>query len=321
MQFIKELRDGEKISSIYLVKQKISATTKAGKAYDNVTLLDKTGEISAKVWEPNSPAIDEYEIKDYIEVTGEVTTFNSALQINIRRARKVSEGEYDPGDYLPKTPYDINTMYEELLGFVDSVGNPYLNKLLSVYYKEDQAFIERFKFSSAAKTMHHGFIGGLLQHTLGVVKLCDYLAANYEKLNRDLLITAAIMHDIGKVRELSPFPENDYTDEGNFIGHIVMGVEMVDDAVFGRNGKGGIEGFPRVLAEELKHCILSHHGEYEFGSPKKPSIIEAVALNCADNTDAKMEIFTELLESEGGKSGWFGYKKMLDSNTIATRTE
>ena len=179
---------------------------------------------------------------------------------------------------------------------------------------EDKEFSKAFRQSSAAKTGHHGFVGGLLQHTLAVAKLCDYFCTQYPVLNRDLLLTAAICHDIGKTKELSLFPQNDYTDDGQFLGHIVIGSEMVGEKI------KMIDGFPVILANELKHCILSHHGEYEFGSPKKPAIVEAVALTFADNTDAKMETFTELLENSTD-SGWLGYNRLFESNVRGTKTE
>ena len=206
-------------------------------------------------------------------------------------------------------------MYQELLSYINSVENVYLKKLLQEFFVKDEAFISVFKQSSAAKTVHHGFVGGLLQHTLGVTKLCDYYCSTYPLLKRDLLITAAICHDMGKTREISLFPENDYTDAGQFLGHIVIGVEMIGEKV--RN----IPGFPEVLANELKHCILAHHGEYEFGSPKKPAIMEAMALNLADNTDAKMETFTEILESSKDNNGWLGFNRLFDSNLTGTRME
>ena len=318
MRYINELKDGDRISDIYMIKQKNAATTKNGKPYDNIVLQDKTGTIDAKNWEPNSPATDEFDVHDYVEIVGEVSTFNGALQVNIRRARKCSEGEYDASDYLPVSQYDIDEMYKELLDMVDNVKNPYLNRLLCVLFKEDEDFIKHFKMSSAAKSVHHSFVGGLLQHTLAVARLCGFYCDRYEKLNRDLLITAALCHDIGKTKELSLYPDNDYTDSGNFLGHIVIGAEMVDRIIHGVNGGSGIEGFPPVLEDELKHCILSHHGELEFGSPKKPAIMEAVALNFADNTDAKLQIFSELLDSESS-TGWLGYKKMLDANVISTK--
>ena len=305
MKFIKDLKPGDRVADIYMCKHKLSATTKNGKEYYSVTLQDKTGTVDAKVWEPYSDGIDEFDDTDCIDVFGEVTSFNGALQVNIKRARKCHEGEYDPALYLPVSSKNIDEMYKELLGIIGSIQNPYLKKLLEEFFVQDEKFIELFRKSSAAKTVHHGFIGGLLEHTLSVTKLCDYFSKTYPRLNRDLLLTAAMCHDIGKTRELSLFPINDYTDEGQFLGHIVMGCEMVSDKA--RN----IQGFPELLKQELQHCILAHHGEFEYGSPKKPAIMEAVALNLADNTDAKMETFTELLANVT-TPGWQGYNKFFE---------
>ncbi len=314
MKFIKDLKEGDRVSDIYLCKHKQSAVTKNGKAYDNVILQDKTGTIDGKIWDPNSAGIGEFESLDYIEVFGEVTSFQSALQVNMKRVRLCREGEYNPADYLPVSGNSIEEMYGELLTIIDSVKNPYLKELLNSFFRKDEKFIKSFRQSSAAKTVHHGFVGGLLEHTLGVVKLCIYYCQAYTILNRDLLLTAAICHDIGKTRELSLFPENDYTDEGQLLGHIVMGSEMVGEKI--RN----ISGFPEGLEGELKHCILAHHGEYEFGSPKKPALIEAVALNFADNTDAKMQTFTEILRGAQG-DGWLGYNRLFESNVRKTHLE
>ena len=314
MKFIKDLKTGDRVADIYMCKHKLIATTKNGKEYYSVTLQDKTGTIDAKVWEPNSDGIDEFDDTDYLDVFGEVTSFNGALQINVKRARRCHEGEYDPALYLPVSSKNIDDMYKELLGIISTIGNPYLKRLLEEFFVKDTAFIELFKKSSAAKTVHHGFIGGLLEHTLSVTKLCNYFSTAYPKLNRDLLLTAAICHDIGKVRELSLFPVNDYTDEGQFLGHIVMGCEMIGVKA------ALIEGFPVLLKQQLQHCILAHHGEYEYGSPKKPSIIEAVALNLADNTDAKMETFTELLDNIT-EPGWQGFNKFFETNIYQTKVE
>lgn len=314
MKFIKDYKEGDRISDIYLCKRKQSAVTKNGKSYDNVILQDKTGTIDAKIWEPNSAGIDEFDSLDYIEVYGEVTSFMSALQVNVKRIRACREGEYDPADYLPVSKKNIEEMYQELKGYIDSLENEYLKKLLYAFFVEDEAFAKRFKQSSAAKTVHHGFVGGLLEHTLSVVKLCDYYCKVYPLLKRDLLLSAAMCHDIGKTKELSLFPENEYTDEGQLLGHIVMGAEMIGEKA------GKIDGFPRVLLGEMKHCILAHHGEYEYGSPKKPAIMEAVALNYADNTDAKMQTFTEILENTS-EQGWLGYNRLFESNLRMTRME
>lgn len=314
MKYIKDYKDGEKLFDIYLCKHKQAAVTKNGKPYENLILQDKTGTIDAKVWDPNNAGIAEFDVLDYIEVYGDVTSFQGALQVNVKRIRKCREGEYEPSNYLPVSKYDIEEMYGELLGFIDKVKNPYLNQLLQAFFVGDEDFIGAFKKSSAAKTVHHGFVGGLLQHTLSVTRLCDYYCKAYSVLNRDLLITAAICHDIGKTRELSLFPQNDYTEEGQFLGHIVIGTEMVAEKI------AQIDGFPALLASEIKHCILAHHGEYEFGSPKKPAIMEAVALNFADNTDAKMQTFTEILE--GSSQGeWMGFNRLFDSNLRKTGME
>ena len=157
---------------------------------------------------------------DYVCIEADVTLFQNSNQLNVRRIRKAGEGEYIESDYLPVSKKDIGKMYEELLGFIKSVKNPYLNRLLSSFFVDDAAFAKAFQFHSAAKTVHHGFVGGLLEHTLSVTKLCDYYAGYYKELNRDLLIAAAIFHDIGKTKELSRFPENDYTDDGQLLGHI-----------------------------------------------------------------------------------------------------
>ncbi len=314
MKYIKDYKEGDRVFDIYLCKHKQSAVTKNGKPYENVILQDRTGTLDAKVWEPNSAGIGEFSTLDYIEVYGEVNNFQGALQVNVKRIRLCKEGEYDPADYLPVSKKDIEGMYSELLGFIDSIKNKYLKLLLEDLFKKDEIFIKEFKKSSAAKTVHHGFVGGLLEHTLSVVKLCDFYCTSYPLLNRDLLLSAAICHDIGKTKEISAFPENDYTDEGQFLGHIIIGCEMVGEKI--RN----IEGFPKVLANELKHCILSHHGELEFGSPKKPAIMEAVALTFADNTDAKMQTFTEILNG-AAQAGWLGYNRLFESNLIATKVE
>ena len=314
MKYIKDYKDGDRVFDIYLCKHKVSAMTKNGKPYESILLQDKTGTLDAKIWDPNNAGIGEFDVLDYIEVYGEVTSLQGALQVNVKRIRKCQEGEYSPADYLPVSKYNIDEMFGALLSYIDQVENKYLKELLKAFFVEDEAFITAFKKSSAAKTVHHGFMGGLLQHTLSVVRLCEYYCSAYSMLNKDLLISAAICHDIGKTREISLFPQNDYTDEGQFLGHIVIGTEMVGEKI------RKIEGFPTMLASELKHCILAHHGEYEFGSPKKPAIMEAVALNFADNTDAKLQTFTEMLENST-ETGWMGFNRLFDSNVRGTRME
>ena len=230
---------------------------------------------------------------------------------DIKQIRKAGEEEYNPADYMPTTEKSVDGMYEQLTEFIRHISNPYLKSLLEYFFVNDQEFIKKFRSHSAAKTVHHGFSGGLLEHTLSVLRMCEYFAGSYGILNKDLLLTAAMCHDIGKTRELSSFPDNDYTDEGQLIGHIVIGVEMLDEAI------RTIPDFPVRLANELKHCIIAHHGELEYGSPKKPALAEAVALNLADNADAKMQTLTEIFKGKTG-TDWLGFNRLFDSNLRRT---
>ena len=222
MRYIETLKDGERISEVYLCKSKSIALTKTGKEYANVMLADKTGQIDSKIWDLNSGGIAEFDVNDYVAVTGQVTSYNGALQFKIERARIAAENEYTASDYVPSSRFNIDDMFAELMKYVDSVKSTYMKQLLYSFFK-DEAFAKKFKSVSAAKTVHHGFAGGLLEHSLSVTRLCDKMSSNYDFLNRDLLITCAMLHDVGKVKELSEFPKNDYTDEGNFLGHIVIG--------------------------------------------------------------------------------------------------
>lgn len=311
MRYINELRDGEMVSEVYLCKTKQALKTKAGKSYYSLLLQDKSGTLDGKIWELGM-GIDHFEAMDYIHVDGQVVLFQNSPQLNIKRVRKAQEGEYDAADYMPSTDKDVKEMYKTLCSYVNSVEEPHLKKVLEKIFLEDKEFAAAFLGHSAAKSVHHSFMGGLLEHTLGVARNADYMAKYYPFLNRDLLVAAALLHDIGKTRELSPFPENDYTEEGNFLGHIYMGTEMVNDRI------REIPGFPPVLAGELKHCILAHHGELEYGSPKKPVIAEAVALNLADNMDAKLQTFLEILNGADEKADWIGYSRLFDATLRKT---
>lgn len=312
MKFIDQLREGMRVSDVYLCKNKQIALTKNGKEYGSLVLQDKSGTVDAKIWDLGSPGIGDFEAMDYVHLDGDVTVFQGSNQINVRRVRRAQEGEYIPADYLPVSSKDIGVMYSELKALVQTIKNPYLHQLAASYFVDDKAFVKAFCFHSAAKSVHHGFVGGLLEHTLSVMKLCEYFSGYYKRINRDLLLTAALFHDIGKTKELSSFPENDYTDDGQLLGHIIIGTEMVSDRI------RQIPGFPEKLASELKHCILAHHGELEYGSPKKPALIEAMALNFADNADAKLETMTEILNGAGNNNGWLGFNRLLDTNIRKT---
>lgn len=312
MKYIVNLREGMHVSEVYLCKTKQIALTKTGKEYGSLLLQDKTGTVDAKIWDLGSPGIGNFETLDYVYVDADVTVFQGTNQLNVKRIRVAEDVEYIPEDYLPVSSKNIDEMYQTLESYIASLKNRYLQDLARSFFVEDQKFAKGFKSHSAAKSVHHGFVGGLLEHTLSVVQLCDFFAKQYPALNRDLLLTAAMFHDIGKTKELSAFPENDYTDAGQLLGHIVIGSQMVMAKI------ETMPGFPQKLAAELIHCILAHHGELEYGSPKKPALLEALALNFADNTDAKMETMLEALNGAGDTKGWIGFNRFLDSNIRKT---
>ena len=315
MKYLNTIQPGEQVRETYMVKEVKQALTKNNKEYWNVTLQDKTGAVNAKVWDPTSPGIEEFAALDYINIVADSQEYKGQLQLIIRQATKVSVRDVVPEDFLPCSEYNIDEMYDELMNLINSVKTSYMHELLMSFFG-DEDFKKKFCFCSAAKSVHHNFVGGLLEHTLSVARVCNFFAKHYAFLDRDLLVTAAICHDIGKIDEFSPFPENDYTDDGNLIGHIVIGAGMVRDHI------KDIPDFPAVKAKELEHCILAHHGELEFGSPKKPAICEAMALSFADNVDAKMQTMKQAIYNSPNTSlAWKGYNKFLESNVRATSPE
>ncbi|MDO4487658.1 MAG: HD domain-containing protein [Eubacteriales bacterium] len=314
MKYINSFTDGCHVRDIYLCRSKTIALTKNGKEYANVVLQDRTGQIEAKIWNLNDPAICEFEATDYVHVDAVVTVFNGANQLNVHRIRRADNGEYSPADYFPVSERPFEEMKNELFGYIKSIENPYYGKLLCSFF-EDPVFLKDFLDHSAAKSVHHSFIGGLMEHTLSVAWLCNDAAKHYPYINRDLLLTGALLHDIGKTKELSLFPLNDYTDEGQLLGHISIGAAMVSEKIH------KIQGFPSVDGNQLIHLILSHHGEFEYGSPKRPALMEAFILSLLDNLDAKVETVKELVESKApvNESGWLGYSKILDTNVRKTK--
>lgn len=304
MKFIEDFKEDDRILGHYFCCQKHSLKTKTGKTYYSLKLQDKTGTIDGKVWELNND-IQSFDEKDYIKIDGVVLLYQNSLQLKISKIRKSSEEEYDEKDYIPTTDKNVDTLSQDLEKLIASV-NPPIKTLLEDILLKDDFVAKHFKTHSAAKTLHHSYMGGLFEHVVSVGQLCDFLSSRYKHVNRDVLICAALLHDIGKVYELSPFPGNDYTDEGELIGHIVIGVEMVSRAA----AKIGI---PKEELNLIKHCIISHHGELEFGSPQKPKTIEAMILHAADTTDSKIKMFEEALDKSKNTT-WIGYHQGLQRN-------
>jgi 3'-5' exoribonuclease len=306
MKYIEDLREGMNVAEIYFCKKADALVSKTGKTYYSVTLQDKTGLLDGKVWDVSNPGIEEFNTGDFVKVDGRITSYQGKLQMNIDRVYTVSEGQYNLADYIPASEYDIEEMYKEMMEILNKVTEPHLKKLITHFFVDDEKFIKGFKNHSAAKSVHHGFVGGLLEHTGHVVKICNFMCTLYPDMNRDLLVTAAALHDIGKMAELSTFPTNEYTDCGQLLGHIVIGIMAIDKAIV------SIDNFPSVLRNELLHLIASHHGELEFGSPKRPALMEAWALHHADNMDAKLETFKEAVKQQQGTE-WSAYNRLLDT--------
>jgi 3'-5' exoribonuclease len=312
MLFIESIRENTEIVDHYLCASKQILKTRAGKTYYSVRIQDKTGTIDAKIWDLND-GIGHFETGDYIKIDGTVITFQGGLQLNIRRVRKSQEGEYNPLDYIPTSKFDIDDMYNELLSYIEKIENKFIKQLAESFFVDDQAMVKRFKEHGAAKTVHHNFYGGLLEHTLGIVKICDFLANTYPQVNRDVLFAGALLHDIGKTEELSELPIVEYTDEGQLIGHIIIAVEWINEKI------NQIPDFPKPLANIIKHCVLAHHGELAYGSPKKPAILEATLLHYADNIDAKVMTFTTILNQTDKEDDWAGYQRLFETNIRKTR--
>ncbi len=311
MREIASLKEGDSVREIYLCKTKLTQIAKNGKNYYALVLQDKTGQIDGKVWDLTN-AIESFEPMDLIQVDATVTIFKDAPQLNITRVRKASEGEYNIQDYIPSTDKDRDILYKALMSYIDSIKEPHLKQLCENLFIKDRAFARIFASHSAAKTIHHSFMGGLLEHTVSVADICDFYSSHYDFLNRDLLMASALCHDIGKTKELTALPQNDFSDEGYMLGHIIIGLDMLSHEI------DKIDGFPPLLRTEFLHCIASHHGQLEYGSPKKPELIEALALHMADNMDARAQTFKEALDNARPEDTWLGYNKFFDSNIRRT---
>jgi 3'-5' exoribonuclease len=303
--YLKDIKQGEKISSSFLAAEKNMAFSLKGAPYLNVKLKDKTGELDAKVWD-NAIEFDQlFKKGDIIAIEGRANTYKNSIQISIISLKKCNWEEVEPADYLPVAKGDVAAMYSELLGHLDMVQSKPLRDLLNAFFKAEKT-AELFKRAPAAKGFHHIYLGGLLEHTLSVVRLLTKIADHYQHLDRDMLIAGGLLHDIGKIYEFSYDQLIEYSDEGRLIGHIVMGVEMIDKEI------AAIPDFPAQLALELRHIILSHHGEFEFGSPKRPKTMEALAVHYMDDLDAKLNAFQTFTAEGNGDSDWTNYNRFFE---------
>lgn len=303
--YVSGLEANQVITTIFLVKAKEVRSKKTGEPYLSLTLGDKSGDLPAKMWENVEDVAPTFDRDDFVKVKGLVQVYRNKQQLTIHRIRRCQETEIDAADYFPKTTKDVEEMFGELLSLVNQTNNPYLKELLCSFLN-DSDFVSKLKEAPAAKTIHHAWLGGLLEHTLSLCRLCQLVAQHYPEIDIDLLITGAILHDIGKTEELSYSRSFAYTTEGQLLGHMILELDLVNQKI------AQIAEFPPKLKTVIQHLIISHHGEYEFGSPKLPMFPEALVLHCLDNLDSKLASMQALITSDGSlDKNWTTYSSMF----------
>jgi 3'-5' exoribonuclease len=289
--FIIDLADGQVVASLFLVREKeIRTSAKTGKPWLQLELADRTGTISAKMWDNFAPLVATFECHDVIQIRGRVKLYNGQKELTLEQIIPALENEYELGDFLPHTKCDVEKLYAELRAAIAGMKNPALQGLLSSVV-DDPAITPRLKRAPAAMIMHHAYLGGLLEHVTSLIGLAAVVARHYPELDADLLLTGVVLHDIGKIDELYYTRGIGYSDQGRLLGHIMIGVGIVREKI------KAIPGFPAPLALLVEHLILSHHGSHEFGSPALPQTPEAVALHFIDDVDSKMASMRATLEA------------------------
>jgi 3'-5' exoribonuclease len=304
-QLVKDLVPGGEVKSVFIVARKELRKTKAGAPYLALELADRSGKIGARMWEQVLRYKDAFSERDYIAVTGRVETYRDERQVVISSLRRCREDEVDAADFLRVVETDRAQLEGELRSAMEEVGDRHLKALLASFL-DDEDFMRKFTAAPAAKNYHHPYLGGLLEHTATTVRICRLVCELYPDIDRDLLVTAATLHDIGKIRELEYSKMIDFTDEGRFLGHLLISDQMI------REKLERLPGFPEELALRLRHAVLSHHGELEWGSPKRPKTLEAIVLHHVDNLDAKVNSFREIAaRSANSDSPWTDIKNLF----------
>ncbi|MDD2736598.1 MAG: HD domain-containing protein [Desulfuromonadaceae bacterium] len=305
-QFVREIKDRDPVNAVFLVKDKIMAMAKNGKPYMNLRLMDKSGDIEAKVWDNTDLLDKQFDKDDFVNVRGKASVYMNKMQVVIAEIVKVPEEQVVLADFLPESPRDAAEMRQELTRTIAALANPHLKGLMESF-QADEPFMVLYCQAPAAKGMHHVYLGGLLEHSLSLVKLVKNVVPLYSGINEDLLIVGALLHDVGKIYEMSFTRAIDYTDAGKLLGHITIGVELVGEKIH------AVEGFPRELSLLLKHMLLSHHGQYEYGSPKRPKTIEATILNYLDDMDSKINgIQAHIAKETASTSRWSAHHRLYD---------
>ena len=301
------------IVSSFVVTIKQVKPKKSGGPYLSLTLSDRSGQIEAKMWDNVEDALDAFEQDDFLKVKGLLNRYKNRFQLTIHKLRRLEDSEVDFADYLPKTTKDIDELWRTLGSFVDSFHDPHLKALVRAFMS-DAEIAEAYRKAPAAKSLHHACIGGLLDHVVSLFRSCDLLARNYREIDRDLLPAGAFLHDIGKIHELAYTRSFSYTSRGQLLGHMIIELEMLQAKI------AEIPGFPDELKTLVEHLVISHHGEYEFGSPKLPMFPEALMLHYLDDLDSKMESMRAHFEREAeSDSAWTSYNASLGRTLLNTR--
>ena len=301
--WVEKIEADSRVSGCYLAKKKKLSTTRSGNPFLSLTLADKTGELSAKVWDRAEAMSVLFREGEVVEIAGRTDTYQGQVQLTVSELRPPSETP-DPDIFVETSPFDTPEMMRSLKTILNQVKDIHLKALIDGFWK-DRKFMDLFKKAPAAKNFHHGYLGGLLEHTLSVCRLAAQTSDHYPSLNKDLLVTAAFLHDVGKTREFSWDMSINYTDEGRLVGHLVLGVAMVDEKL------RSLQDFPKELAIRLRHLILSHHGQYDFGSPKEPKFLEAFALHLLDDLDAKINGLNRFMQRDRQEGAWTDFNRMF----------
>ena len=303
--FVSEIQKNTQVEGVFLVKEKSVGVTKNGSPYLSLKLMDRSGDITARIWDRAEQYDRLFNRNDFIRISSRSSIYQGGMQLTITTIEKCCEAEIDLENFLPVCSCPRDSMLSELFLIAQGVRDTYIRQLLRLFF-EDEEFVKAFKRAPAAKTLHHVYLGGLLEHSLSVTRLAEKVANSYSDLNRDVLIAGAMLHDVGKVAELSYGRVFDYTDSGRLLGHITLGVEMLEEKI------RKVDGFPEDLRMILKHMLLSHHGEYEYGSPKRPKTLEALVLYYLDDLDAKINGFQQFVAKEGeNDSRWSRFHKLF----------
>ncbi len=309
--FIKDIKSGDRIDEVFVLSEKTMGQKKDGNNFLNIAIADKTGTIKGVVWDDVNQAASLVQAGDFVHLQGHVSEYRNDLQLVVKKMAPVNADSVDPSDFLPATGRDVNQMFQRVVALTDAMAEGHLKLLLHAFWN-DAGFVKQFKTAPAAKKMHHAYIGGLLEHTLSVALLVDRIAGHYSGIDMDLLLTGAILHDIGKIREFEYSRRLDYSDEGRLLSHIVIGVQMIEEKIC------RVENFPEELALLLKHLVVSHHGSREFGSPEVPKTIEAVLLNYIDEIDSKVTGIRNFMAAEDPNEPWTGYHRLLGRHFFKT---